>query len=147
MKVAIAVVALTLAIGCASKYQPFTGALSGGYREHKLAPDIYEVEYTSGFHPPRSQSWAGLTHYADDFRLLRGAELTLGSGHQYFIVKADNTGRHSYPLSRTIVIKMFVTKPKVDSVVFVYHAETDLVFFGRHGKHHVQETFGVAKMV
>ena len=120
---AIAVVALTLTIGCASKYQPFTGALSGGYREHKLASDIYEVEYIGGIFPPKGQR-AGLTHYTEDFQLLRGAELTLGSGHQYFIVKADNTGRYPYSLSGTLVIKMFVTKPKVDSVVFVYHAET-----------------------
>ena len=117
MKVAIAVVALMLTIGC-SKYQPYGAGGRGGYREHKLASDIYEVEYIHGAFPP----WGLPTdmHYGEDFRLLRGAELTLENGYQYFMVKERDRSLH---YSSTFVIKMFVTQPKVDSVVFVYHAE------------------------
>ena len=44
----IAIVTLTLTIGCAAiKYRPYDpdAPLRGGYSEHKLASDIYEVRY------------------------------------------------------------------------------------------------------
>ncbi len=124
MKVAIAIVTLTLTIGCVSKYVPYDpdAPWRGGYSEHKLASDIYEVRYAAGgWMDPEGEPAAW--HYVEDFRLLRCAELTLESGYQYFLVEGGITPQH-YFRPDTYVIKMFATKPNVDSLVFVYHAET-----------------------
>ncbi len=124
MKVAIAIVTLTLTIGCVSKYGPYDpdASWSGGYSEHKLASDIYEVRYAAGCcRAPQGEPAA--QHYVEDFRFLRCAELTLESGYQYFVVEGGITPSH-YERPDTYVIKMFVTKPDVDLLVFVYHAET-----------------------
>ncbi len=120
----IAIVTLTLTIGCVSKYVPYDpdAPWRGGYSEHKLASDIYEVRYAAGIgRPPQGEPAAH--HYVGDFRLLRCAELTLESGYQYFLVEGGITPQH-YFRPDTYVIKMFVTQPKVDPDVFVYHAET-----------------------
>ncbi len=124
MKVAIAIVTLTLTIGCVSKYVPYDPDASwrGGYSEHKLASDIYEVRYQADVWVfPEGEPAAG--HYHEDFRLLRCAELTLESDNQYFVVEGGITPQQ-YLRPDTYVIKMFVTKPDVDLLVFVYHAET-----------------------
>ena len=124
MKVSIAIVTLTLTMGCSIKYVPYDSGAPwrGGYSEHKLAQDIYEVRYEpGGGFSPLGEPQAG--HYHEDFRLLRCAELTLESGHQYFLVEGGITPQH-YFRPDTYVIKMFVVKPNVDPLVFVYHAET-----------------------
>ena len=57
MKVSFAIVTLTLTIGCVAKYVPYDPDAffnwRGGYSEHKLASDIYEVRYAWGGRPPR----------------------------------------------------------------------------------------------
>ena len=130
MKLAIAVFTLILTSGCVVEYGPYDPDAHwwrGGYSEHRLAPDIYEVIYAAGCcRRPRGEP--ALQHYDEDFRLLRCAELTLENGYQYFIVEGGiSPSRYSssrYSRRDTYVMKMFVTKPDVGSLVFVYHAET-----------------------
>ena len=76
MKTLIFVVLAVLMFGCATSYQ--SKGLMGGYSETQLAPDTFKVSfggngYTSG-------------ERAQDFTLLRAAELTLQNGYNYFVV-------------------------------------------------------------
>ncbi len=68
-------IALTL-VGCSTPYQ--SNGFRGGFTETQLAPDVFRVTfrgnaYTSG-------------ERAQDFALLRAAELTLRSGHTFFAI-------------------------------------------------------------
>jgi hypothetical protein len=77
---------LALALGgCATAYQP-TG-LEGGYEETQLAPDVYRVSFRGNAvtEPERAQ----------DFALLRAAELTLQNGYTHFAVSSEQAStRH-----------------------------------------------------
>ncbi len=111
--------------GCVPKYGRFDPERTwrGGYSEHKLSPDIYEVRYAPGCCiSPRGEP--SRDHYHQDWRLLRCAELTLENGYRYFLVEGGITPNTPFYPSETYVIKMFTEKPETDSAVFVYRAET-----------------------
>ena len=116
---------LALASSCVTaKYGRFDPdrICRGGYSEHKLSEDIYEVRYAAAcWRAPKGEPRRH--HYPEDWRLLRCAELTLENGYQYFLVEGGITPSH-YSRPDTYVIKMFSTKPDVDLLLFVYHAET-----------------------
>lgn len=63
-------------ISCATKYQKV--GFSGGFSETRLAPDVFRVSFSGNGHT-RSER-------AQDFVLLRAAELTLQNGYRYFKV-------------------------------------------------------------
>jgi hypothetical protein len=76
MKTILAVAVVLMLAGCATSYQ--SKGLMGGYSETQIAPDVFRVSfggngYTSG-------------ERAQDFTLLRAAELTLQHGFRYFII-------------------------------------------------------------
>ena len=76
MKLFTLVISFFLLVGCASTYQK--KGFTGGYEETQLAVDIFSVSfggngYTSGVR-------------AQDFALLRSAELTLEHGYRYFVL-------------------------------------------------------------
>ena len=122
----ILVALLMAGLGCASiKYVPYDPdrPWRGGYSEHKLSPDIYEVRYAAATTLAVARGEPAAQHYHEDFRLLRCAELTLWSGFQYFVVEGGVTPSH-YARADTYVIKMYVAEPEFASLVFVYHAET-----------------------
>jgi hypothetical protein len=76
MKIILSVAIALMLAGCATSYQ--SKGLMGGYSETQIAPDVFRVSfggngYTSG-------------ERAQDFTLLRAAELTLQHGFRYFVI-------------------------------------------------------------
>ena len=79
----------TLCSGCATPYQP-TG-FTGGYSETQLAPDVFRVffrgnGYTSG-------------ERAQDFALLRAAELTLEGDFKHFAIIDESSSTEVVPFT------------------------------------------------
>ncbi len=62
--------------GCATPYQPV--GLGGGYSETQLAPDVFRVNVRGNGYTSNER--------AQDFALLRAAELTLQHGFKYFAI-------------------------------------------------------------
>lgn len=62
--------------GCATQYQ--SSGLTGGYTETRLAPDMVRITFTGNGYTKRER--------AQDFALLRAADLGLQSGYPYFAV-------------------------------------------------------------
>ncbi len=76
MNIILAVGVALMLVGCATSYQ--SKGLMGGYSDTQIAPNVFRVSfggngYTSG-------------ERAQDFTLLRAAELTLQHGFRYFII-------------------------------------------------------------
>jgi hypothetical protein len=86
MKTILAMAVALMLAGCATSYQ--SHGLMGGYSDTQIGPDMFRVSfggngYTSG-------------ERAQDFTLLRAAELTLQHGFRYFIiVEEKNTTKVS----------------------------------------------------
>lgn len=62
--------------GCATPYQPM--GFTGGYADTQLAPDVFRVSF--------SGNGATSSDRAQDFALLRAAEICLTHGYKYFAV-------------------------------------------------------------
>jgi hypothetical protein len=75
-----------LIAGCATGYQP-TG-FTGGYSETRLAPDVVRVVFLGNGYTGKERS--------QNFALLRGAELTVAAGFQFFRVLSENTDKSAY---------------------------------------------------
>jgi hypothetical protein len=88
---------LPLVSACKTPYEPYrcTGLWGDctGYSEVKLAPDTYQVRFEGANSPA----------LAEDYTLLRSAELTLESGPSHFIVitRADETVNKTYASAGT----------------------------------------------
>ena len=67
---------LFILAGCATPYQPV--GFGGGYSETQLAPDVFRVYV-------RGNGYTSMER-AQDFALLRAAELTLQQGFKYFAI-------------------------------------------------------------
>jgi hypothetical protein len=67
---------MTFSAGCVTPYQP-KGRI-GGYSDTQLAPDVFRVTFQGNGYTSEDR--------ADDFALLRAAELTLQNGFKYFAV-------------------------------------------------------------
>ena len=76
---ALAAAALT---GCATPYQP--QSLLGGLSETQLGPDVYKIYFNGNGFTSRQR--------AQDFVMLRGAELCLKSGYHYFGLMSSADG-------------------------------------------------------
>jgi hypothetical protein len=84
----LAGLSLMLIVGCATPYQ--SKGYRGGFSETQLTPDVFRVSfrgngYTSG-------------ERAEDFAMLRAAELSLTNGYNYFalIDETSSTTTQSY---------------------------------------------------
>ena len=93
--------AISLVItGCATSayYYKYQGA-AGGFSDIKIQDDIYKVSY--------SENSFVSVETAEDFALLRAAEVTLTNGYKYFIIldqKSDpHTTSSTIPLSSMTV--------------------------------------------
>jgi len=75
-----------LLTSCATDYQ--SRGFAGGYSDTQLAPDVFKVTFRgNGYTDPER---------AQDFALLRAAELTLSNGYHYFgILRESEGGSHS----------------------------------------------------
>lgn len=68
--------AICLLSACATEYQP--RGLTGGFSETALAPDTYKIVFLgNGFTDPDR---------ANDYALLRAADLALLNGYPYFVI-------------------------------------------------------------
>jgi len=72
-----------LVTACATPYQ--SARLNGGFSETPLAPDMFRVTFHGN----------GVTseERAQDFALLRAAELTLAQGFRYFALRDESSSR------------------------------------------------------
>lgn len=78
------VAAVTLG-GCATTYQPV--GFTGGFSETQLAPDVFNVTFKGNGYTAQDK--------ANDFTLLRSAEIALENGFNYFvIVDANQYSKH-----------------------------------------------------
>lgn len=78
----------TFFTGCATSYQ--SGGFTGGYTETQLAPDVFRVVFKgNGYTSPER---------AQDFSMLRAAELALQTGftHLAVINERNSTTTHSF---------------------------------------------------
>jgi len=86
-------VMVMLVSGCATGYQ--RQGLTGGYKDIKLQDDIFKVSFRGN----------GYCHQerAEDFVLLRSAEVALENGYKYFIIidekSATQTGSYTTPVT------------------------------------------------
>ena len=71
---------IPLLAGCSTLYQP--AGWGGGYEDVRLAEDVFIVAFHGGSDMRPLQ--------ADEFALLRGAELTLRSGYEWFVITKRN---------------------------------------------------------
>jgi hypothetical protein len=71
-----------LLIGCATAYQP--AGISGGFTETQLAPDVWRVAFRGNGYTRGER--------AEDFAMLRSAELTLANGFTHFAFLSSKTG-------------------------------------------------------
>lgn len=82
MKKALLASIATLAItACATSYQK--EGFSGGFNETRIAPNAWKVTFAGNGYTSRTK--------AEDFTLLRSADLTLQSGFQYFAIVGSNS--------------------------------------------------------
>lgn len=63
-----------LAGGCATPYQ--SNSLTGGFKDMRLAPDVFRITFRGNAYTPAER--------AQDFAMLRAAELCLGNGFHHF---------------------------------------------------------------
>jgi hypothetical protein len=83
-----------------------------------MAPDTFRVVFAGNGYTPTQQ--------AQDFAMLRAAELAIEKGFAYFVVGSETTLSQAFTMDYTvykpesgIVVKFFKTKP---DVVLVYEA-------------------------
>jgi len=88
VRVFAAVAAVSAVFGCATPYQ--FKAFRGGYSETQLAPDVFRIYF-------RGNAYTS-TERAQDFALLRAAELARERGFAYFAVvdETSSSSVHTY---------------------------------------------------
>jgi hypothetical protein len=70
---------------CATPYK--SNGIAGGYSETALAPDVYRISFQGNGYTSRDR--------AQDFAVLRAADLTLSHGYHYFAVINETQGGRS----------------------------------------------------
>jgi hypothetical protein len=77
-----AFIASAFFVGCATSYQPL--GLNGGYEETRLDENVFRIHF-------KANRYTGMER-TQDFALLRGAELVVQCGCNYFaVLKSDTT--------------------------------------------------------
>ena len=72
----LSIIIISLLMGCATPYQ--SKSLTGGYSETQLAPDVFRIAFRGNAYTSSER--------AQDFTLLRAAELTLQRGFKHFAI-------------------------------------------------------------
>ena len=70
-----------IAVGCSTSYQP--RGFTGGYTDMKIQDDIFQVSFSGNGYTGRQK--------AQNFALLRSAEVTFENGYHYFVVLGGET--------------------------------------------------------
>jgi hypothetical protein len=80
--------AIALAIMMASCATPYkSNGIAGGYSDTALAPDVYRVSFRGNGYTSSER--------AQDFAVLRAADLTLAKGYRYFAIVNEANGGNS----------------------------------------------------
>ena len=78
---------MLLVVGCASPYQPFGAPMAvgglGGFRDNQLQNDVFQITFEGNAFINK----AAVEYYT----LLRAAELTILSGHRYFVLLSGSS--------------------------------------------------------
>jgi hypothetical protein len=118
----------------ASPYQPVTSrTLNGGYYETSLAPDRARVVFVGNSWTPRVR--------AEDFALLRAAELSIQAGFPFFAVtkehtdvETDTADNLTLSMPRSEILVQFLKNNQPGDLVF---NAADLAALIR-GKYHIR---------
>jgi hypothetical protein len=70
---------------CATPYK--SSGIAGGYSDTALAPDVYRISFQGNGYTSKQR--------AQDFAVLRAADLTLSHGYRYFAVVNETEGGRS----------------------------------------------------
>lgn len=76
MKLRVTLMAVMALVGCATTYQP--QGFSGGFSESQLDANVFQVTFKGNGYTDRDR--------ANDFALLRSAEIALENGYKYFVI-------------------------------------------------------------
>lgn len=74
--VAVLVAAVSVLVGCATPYQ--RSGLAGGFEETQLGENIFRVNFTGNGYTSKQR--------AQDFTMLRCAELSMENGYPFFVI-------------------------------------------------------------
>ena len=95
MKIIVAVSILLVLVGCATAYKPL--GLSGGFSETQLDTNIFTITFKGNGYTDREK--------ANDYALLRSAELALEKGFSYFVIvdaqQYSKTSTYTTPTTAT----------------------------------------------
>jgi hypothetical protein len=118
MKNVISALLLVL-IGCATPYQS-TG-LAGGYDEIQLSENMFKVSFRGNGYTGRAR--------AEDFALLRSAEVAQNNGFTYFIIIEDKNyvDQSSYTTPTTTYGKATVSGNTVSGKTTTYGGDTYII--------------------
>ena len=83
--VLLIVTAALILSGCSTAYQK--QGFSGGFDESQLAPNVWKISFRGNAKTTKSK--------AEEFTLLRSADLTIQNGFEYFVL-ADSSSDSSY---------------------------------------------------
>lgn len=115
MKKIVFILCLSLFLGaCATPYQRAKKESSNGFFDTKLQEGVYDVTFNGNSETSRKK--------AQDYALLRSAEVCLENGYQTFeiVSKSDNSASDGYLINNVFVME---TEPKIDIVV---HCSKDM---------------------
>lgn len=119
--------ALILLSGCATSYHP--NSFSGGYTETQLAENIWRVSFEGNGYTRQQR--------AEDFALLRCAEVTLEKGFTHFALansasrtdfssaSTSSTTRYRGNRSTTTSDTDIIVKPSTTNVVVMFNSKPD----------------------
>ena len=122
MKAVTLLATCAVLLACATPYQHM--GLGGGFTDKQLGPDTFKVHFRGNGYTPDKR--------AQDFAVLRAAELTLQHGYQYFTVLNVGSSDRGFvaPITGTVVGNTVIATGGG-----LYHFPgTDLVFRCSHEK-------------
>lgn len=103
---------------CATQYQPYSYFGGGGYREVKLAENVFKVTVEANGYTSSSK--------ATDLALLRSADLAIEHGFKYFVIGAtsDDSYSSSYTTPTTANVNFTSYGNTVNGTAQTYGGQT-----------------------
>jgi hypothetical protein len=128
----ILTLAITFAIlGCASPYQSY--GFAGGFKETQLDTNVWRVFFEGNGYTQSDR--------AEDFAMLRSAELTLANGFTHFAFSSSKTGKDISTYSRPVRVYSsdtssairvtggtteIISKPTATNIVVMFKGKPEL---------------------
>lgn len=108
---------VTLLNACSTAYQK-DGA-TGGFKETQVAPHVWRVTFVGNGYTSDSN--------AEDFALLRSADLTLQNGYRYFLL-LQSASKDSYSTVHVGGNPYLISSPSISNNVLMLNAPDSSVF-------------------